>query len=96
MLLAPFLPADLLVLADKAPGQDRILGDIGVASACYLVEPLEVLVVGYLFVDPESGFLSFKVVADVVLFDLDGGRYSTEEGLSVFEVEVEHDFPAVL
>ncbi len=43
----------LWVIGNESPGEDRVLCDIIVISACDLIQPLQVLIIGHVLIDPE-------------------------------------------
>lgn len=58
-------------IRDKNPGKDWVLCDIGIASTCNLIEPLKVLIIGEVLIDPLNWPMRVEVVAEGILFDLD-------------------------
>jgi hypothetical protein len=46
-------------ISDKDPGQNRILGNIQIISARNIIEPLYVLKVAHLFIDPPERLFGF-------------------------------------
>jgi hypothetical protein len=56
---------------DISPGNHGILGYVRVAPPCYLVQPLQVLVVRHVFIDPSVRLLSVQVVAEGLLLHVD-------------------------
>lgn len=78
----------LRLVGDEGPGEDWVLGDIVVVPACDFVEPLEVLVVGDEFVDPQGWLGRSDVVREGVLLDLDVLLDDGQEGIHVPQVEV--------
>lgn len=82
----------LFEVGSEGPGQDGILRNIVIVPACNLVEPLQVLVVGHLFVDPLHGLARVDVVRERIFLYLDVLLNDGEEGVHVPQVEVEQHF----
>lgn len=46
-----------LIIGDKSPRKDRILRDVVVIPTCYLIEPLQVLIIRHTLIDPKQGLI---------------------------------------
>jgi len=75
-------------LGDKGPGKNGILRYICVASACDLVEPLQVLKIRHKFIDPFDWLVSVQVVAVGIFLYWHRALNYAQESLDVLLVKV--------
>lgn len=80
----------LLKFGHKRPRKDRVLGDISIASACNLVQPLKIFKIGHKFIDPFHRLVSIQVVTVCIFLYCNWILNYAKERLNIFLVEIEH------